>query len=115
MCDPEELKNAGLKAILKHIKVLGLPGASKDRLFQLRVYKLLLRTGKNVDPATAFTPFEQTDLLIRHHFKSGKTVFGLNQENRKRQKKTRPNAVRGAKPFAYIIRCLQNPPCALKD
>jgi Fur family ferric uptake transcriptional regulator len=83
MRDPDELKNAGLKATLPRLKVLSLFENSKDRHLSAEdVYKILLTTGEDVGLATVYrvlTQFEQAGLLVRHHFESGKAVFELNQ------------------------------------
>ncbi len=82
MREPDELKNAGLKATLPRLKVLSLFETSKDRHMSAEdVYKLLLNSGDDVGLATVYrvlTQFEQAGLLIRHHFESVKAVFELN-------------------------------------
>lgn len=83
MREPDELKNAGLKATLPRLKVLSLFESSKERHLSAEdVYKILLNSGEDVGLATVYrvlTQFEQAGLLIRHHFESGKAVFELNQ------------------------------------
>ena len=83
MRDPDELKNAGLKATLPRLKVLSLFENSQERHLSAEdVYKILLTTGEDVGLATVYrvlTQFEQAGLLVRHHFESGKAVFELNQ------------------------------------
>lgn len=83
MREPDELKNAGLKATLPRLKVLSLFENSKERHLSAEdVYKILLSTGEDVGLATVYrvlTQFEQAGLLVRHHFESGKAVFELNQ------------------------------------
>ena len=83
MREPDELKNAGLKATLPRLKVLSLFENSKERHLSAEdVYKILLTTGEDVGLATVYrvlTQFEQAGLLVRHHFESGKAVFELNQ------------------------------------
>ena len=83
MSEPQELKNAGLKATLPRLKVLTLFETSTQRHMSAEdVYKLLLNTGEDVGLATVYrvlTQFEQAGLLVRHHFESGKSVFELNQ------------------------------------
>jgi len=83
MREPDELKNAGLKATLPRLKVLSLFENSQERHLSAEdVYKILLNTGEDVGLATVYrvlTQFEQAGLLIRHHFESGKAVFELNQ------------------------------------
>jgi Fur family transcriptional regulator, ferric uptake regulator len=83
MREPDELKNAGLKATLPRLKVLSLFENGKQRHMSAEdVYKILLTTGEDVGLATVYrvlTQFEQAGLLVRHHFESGKAVFELNQ------------------------------------
>src|SRR5690348_1577459 len=83
MREPDELKNAGLKATLPRLKVLSLFENSKERHLSAEdVYKILLNTGLDVGLATVYrvlTQFEQAGLLVRHHFESGKAVFELKQ------------------------------------
>lgn len=83
MSEPQELKNAGLKATLPRLKVLSLFENSEQRHLSAEdVYKILLTSGEDVGLATVYrvlTQFEQAGLLVRHHFESGKAVFELNQ------------------------------------
>jgi len=83
MREPDELKNAGLKATLPRLKVLSLFESSKERHLSAEdVYKILLTAGEDVGLATVYrvlTQFEQAGLLVRHHFESGKAVFELNE------------------------------------
>jgi Fur family ferric uptake transcriptional regulator len=82
MHDQNDLKNAGLKATLPRLKILGLFETSKDRHLSAEdIYKIMISTGEDVGLATVYrvlTQFEQAGLLIRHHFESGKAVFELN-------------------------------------
>lgn len=83
MSEPQELKNAGLKATLPRLKVLSLFESSDRRHLSAEdVYRMLLNTGEDVGLATVYrvlTQFEQAGLLVRHHFESDKAVFELNQ------------------------------------
>jgi Fur family ferric uptake transcriptional regulator len=83
MNEPQDLKNAGLKATLPRLKVLGLfENSAQHHLSAEDVYKMLLASGEDVGLATVYrvlTQFEQAGLLVRHHFESGKAVFELNQ------------------------------------
>lgn len=84
MKEPQDLKNAGLKATLPRLKVLSLFESSEQRHLSAEdVYKMLLSSGEDVGLATVYrvlTQFEQAGLLMRHHFESGKSVFELKQE-----------------------------------
>lgn len=83
MHEPDELKNAGLKATLPRLKVLSLFENSEERHLSAEdVYKVLLSTGDDIGLATVYrilTQFEQAGLLARQHFEGGKAVFELNQ------------------------------------
>lgn len=84
MKEPQDLKNAGLKATLPRLKVLSLFENSEQRHLSAEdVYKTLLASGEDVGLATVYrvlTQFEQAGLLMRHHFEGGKSVFELKQE-----------------------------------
>lgn len=84
MKEPQDLKNAGLKATLPRLKVLSLFETSEQRHLSAEdVYKMLLSSGEDVGLATVYrvlTQFEQAGLLMRHHFEGGKSVFELKQE-----------------------------------
>ncbi len=79
--EPDELKNAGLKATLPRLKVLNLFENSEERHLSAEdVYKVLLSTGDDIGLATVYrilTQFEQAGLLTRQHFEGGKAVFEL--------------------------------------
>jgi Fur family ferric uptake transcriptional regulator len=84
MKEPQDLKNAGLKATLPRLKVLSLFESSEQRHLSAEdVYKMLLSSGEDVGLATVYrvlTQFEQAGLLMRHHFEGGKSVFELKQD-----------------------------------
>jgi Fur family ferric uptake transcriptional regulator len=84
MKEPQDLKNAGLKATLPRLKVLSLFESSEQRHLSAEdVYKMLLSHGEDVGLATVYrvlTQFEQAGLLMRHHFEGGKSVFELKQD-----------------------------------
>ncbi|HEY8354186.1 MAG TPA: ferric iron uptake transcriptional regulator [Methylophilaceae bacterium] len=83
MREPDDLKNAGLKATLPRLKVLNLFENSVERHLSAEdVYRILLTSGEDVGLATVYrvlTQFEQAGLLVRHHFESGKAVYELNR------------------------------------
>ncbi|PWB52719.1 MAG: ferric iron uptake transcriptional regulator [Nitrosomonadales bacterium] len=83
MSQPNDLKNAGLKATLPRLKILNLFETSEVRhLTAEDVYRILLADGVDVGLATVYrvlTQFEAAGLLVRHHFEGGKAVFELNQ------------------------------------
>ncbi|MBL8511683.1 MAG: ferric iron uptake transcriptional regulator [Betaproteobacteria bacterium] len=83
MPESKELRSSGLKATLPRLKVLDLFQNSAQRHLSAEdVYKLLLNHNEEIGLATVYrvlTQFEQTGLLVRHHFESGKAVFELNE------------------------------------
>ncbi len=78
-----DLKSSGLKATLPRLKILEIFQNSQVRHLSAEdVYKLLLAENLDVGLATVYrvlTQFEQSGLLSRNHFESGKAVFELNQ------------------------------------
>ena len=83
MSQPDDLRNAGLKATLPRLKIIDVFEQSRQRHLSAEdVYRQLLADGVDVGLATVYrvlTQFEQAGLLIRHHFESGKAVFELNE------------------------------------
>jgi Fur family ferric uptake transcriptional regulator len=83
MTQPEDLRNAGLKATLPRLKIINVFEQSRQRhLTAEDVYRQLLADGLDVGLATVYrvlTQFEQAGLLVRHHFETGKAVFELNE------------------------------------
>lgn len=81
--EKQGLKNAGLKATLPRIKILGFLEQSKIRHMSAEdVYKAMLDSGEEVGLATVYrvlTQFEQAGLVTRHHFEGGHSVFELNE------------------------------------
>lgn len=79
----EELKRAGLKVTLPRIKILHILVQNADRhLTAEDVYRLLLESGEEIGLATVYrvlTQFESADLVKRHHFESGHSVFELDE------------------------------------
>lgn len=78
-----DLKKLGLKVTLPRLKVLAiLERNQREHLSAEDVYKALLESGEDVGLATVYrvlTQFEQADILNRHHFAEGHSVFELNQ------------------------------------
>ena len=79
----DELKSSGLKATLPRIKVLEMfQKTSKRHMSAEDVFKMLLAEGADVGLATVYRvlmQFEQSGILSRNHFESGKAVFELNE------------------------------------
>lgn len=76
-----ELRNAGLKVTLPRVKILQILEASEQRHMSAEdVYKALLEQGEDVGLATVYrvlTQFENADLVMRHNFDGGHSVFEL--------------------------------------
>ncbi len=78
-----ELKEAGLKATVPRLKILEILEHNKDQHMSAEdVYKALIGEDEDIGLATVYrvlTQFETADLVIRHHFEGGHSVFELNQ------------------------------------
>ena len=76
-----ELRNAGLKVTLPRVKILQILENSEQRHMSAEdVYKALLESGEDVGLATVYrvlTQFENADLVMRHNFDGGHSVFEL--------------------------------------
>lgn len=83
MSQPDDLRNAGLKATLPRLKIIDVFEQSRQRHLSAEdVYRQLLADGVDVGLATVYrvlTQFEQAGLLSRSHFESGKAVYELNE------------------------------------
>lgn len=81
--ESQELKRVGLKATLPRMRVLQLLANSEKRHLSAEdVYKALMEAGDDVGLATVYrvlTQFEAANLVTRHHFEGGLSVFELNQ------------------------------------
>lgn len=78
-----ELRNAGLKVTLPRLKILEILEQTDQRHMSAEdVYKALLEAGEEVGLATVYrvlTQFEQADLVQRHNFDGGHSVFELDR------------------------------------
>src|SRR3954468_3160012 len=78
-----ELRNAGLKVTLPRLKILQvLENADPHHLSAEDVYKALMEVGDDVSLATVYrvlTQFEEAQLVKRHNFEGGYSVFELKQ------------------------------------
>jgi Fur family ferric uptake transcriptional regulator len=85
MKEHDNLKKTGLKATLPRLKVLGIFEKNKDKHLSAEdIFKIMLKTEEEVGLATIYrvlTQFEQSGILIRHHFESDKAVFELNEKD----------------------------------
>ncbi len=80
---PNELKQAGLKATLPRIRILEILEASDQKHMSAEdVYKALIGAGEDVGLATVYrvlTQFETANIVKRHNFDSGHSVFELDK------------------------------------
>lgn len=78
-----QLKDSGLKVTGPRLKILDLFERHNDmHLSAEDVYRILLEEGVEIGVATIYrvlTQFEQADILVRHHFETGKAVYELNK------------------------------------
>ena len=78
-----QLKGNGLKVTGPRLKILSLFEQHEDaHLSAEDVYRLLLNEEVEIGVATIYrvlTQFEQANILIRHHFETGKAVYELNK------------------------------------
>lgn len=79
--DNSELKRAGLKVTGPRLKILHILETTAARHMSAEdIYKALLEMGDDVGLATVYrvlTQFETAELVIRHHFEGGHSVFEL--------------------------------------
>ena len=77
----QDLKNAGLKVTHPRVKILQILESSETKHLSAEdVYKALLEANEDVGLATVYrvlTQFEAADLVMRHHFEGGSSVFEL--------------------------------------
>lgn len=83
MSDNKQLREAGLKITLPRVKVLSILEQSPNHHLSAEdVYKALLEMGEDIGLATVYrvlTQFEAADLVSRHNFEGGYSVFELRQ------------------------------------
>ena len=76
-----QLKKAGLKITHPRVKILQiLENCEKRHISAEEVYKLLLAADEDVGLATVYrvlTQFETAEIVSRHHFEGGHSVFEL--------------------------------------
>lgn len=76
-----ELRKVGLKVTLPRVKILQILENSTARHMSAEdVYKALIEAGEDVGLATVYrvlTQFETAELVTRHNFDSGHSVFEL--------------------------------------
>ena len=81
--DQENLKKAGLKVTVPRRKILDIleTAGSNHHMSAEDVYTKLKELGEEIGLATVYrvlTQFEEAELVVRHHFESGQSVFELN-------------------------------------
>lgn len=80
--ESQDIRNAGLKVTLPRLKILEILEKSGTRHLSAEdIYKILLEEGEEIGLATIYrvlTQFESADLVKRHHFEGGNSVFELN-------------------------------------
>jgi len=78
-----DLKKAGLKATLPRLKILEMFEKNDGQHLSAEdVYKAFLEMGEDVGLATVYrvlTQFETAELLTKHNFEGGHSVYELNQ------------------------------------
>jgi len=78
-----ELRKVGLKVTLPRVKILQILENSLDRHLSAEdVYKALIEAGEDVGLATVYrvlTQFETAELVTRHNFDGGHSVFELDR------------------------------------
>jgi len=77
----QELRKAGLKITLPRLKILEILETTEQRHLSAEdIYKELLDAGEDIGLATVYrvlTQFESADLVTRHNFEGGHSVFEL--------------------------------------
>lgn len=78
-----ELRKVGLKVTLPRVKILQILENSIDRHLSAEdVYKALIEADEDVGLATVYrvlTQFETAELVVRHNFDGGHSVFELDR------------------------------------
>lgn len=81
--DNKELRRVGLKVTAPRVRILQiLEQTSPRHLSAEDIYRTLLEQGEDVGLATVYrvlTQFEAAELVKRHNFEEGHSVFELNQ------------------------------------
>jgi Fur family ferric uptake transcriptional regulator len=82
--ETQELRKAGLKVTLPRVKILEIMQRENNNrhLNAEQVYKILLKEDEEIGLATIYrvlTQFEAANLVTRHHFEGGNSVFELNK------------------------------------
>ena len=81
--ESKDIRVAGWKVTLPRLKILDMLEKAENRHLSAEdMYKALLEGGEEIGLATVYrvlTQFESAELVRRHHFEGGNSVFELNQ------------------------------------
>jgi Fur family ferric uptake transcriptional regulator len=81
----QELRKVGLKVTLPRLKILEILETHSQRHMSAEdIYKRLLELGDDIGLATVYrvlTQFEVAELVTRHNFEGGHSVFELDEGN----------------------------------
>lgn len=81
--ESKDLRKAGLKVTLPRMKILEiLEGSDSRHLTAEDIYRELLESGEEIGLATVYrvlTQFEAADLIHKHNFEGGQSVYELNR------------------------------------
>jgi Fur family ferric uptake transcriptional regulator len=81
--EDQQIRKAGLKVTVPRVKILEILEQCQDQHVSAEdVYKLLLEQGEDIALATVYrvlTQFETAELVKRHNFEGGSSVFELNR------------------------------------
>ena len=81
--EDQEIRNAGLKVTAPRLKILEMLELCHDRHVSAEeLYRMLLERGEDIGLATIYrvlTQFEAAELVKRHNFEGGSSVFELNR------------------------------------
>lgn len=81
MAERHELRKVGLKVTAPRLKILEILENNPDRHLSAEdIYRELLDSGEDIGLATVYrvlTQFEAADLVARHNFEGGHSVFEL--------------------------------------
>lgn len=76
-----DLKKAGLKITTPRLKILQILENTKEHhLSAEEIYRMLIEADEDIGLATVYrvlTQFQETGLVVRHHFEEGHSVFEL--------------------------------------
>lgn len=81
--ESQDLRKVGLKVTLPRVKILEILESTDGRhLTAEDIYKALLVSGDDIGLATVYrvlTQFEAADLVVKHNFEGGQSVYELNR------------------------------------